>query len=159
MLNSKRGLDGQSDGYKHIGCSGPRWIVGAPLGKRQRTINKDMAPTENITGEYADLAVRDLMCRASVRETDTAQYLALLQKSGPIDDQKRKVCRTILNKVITHNIERGSRVLPSTARNCLLPLRNAARSPPQGASNLPCGDRRPIIRREEGSSSRRHAPM
>jgi hypothetical protein len=119
-LNCKHRLSDKNDGFRHVGCGEPRWIAGPALGKTPCSINEGVTPNRHITAEHSSLVVRDLGCRTGVLARDAARWLALLKKTGLIDDKKRVVCGEILGNAIPHDVEQGRRVPPSTAQNCLL---------------------------------------
>lgn len=158
-FNSKRRLIGKNAGFSHMGCNGPPWIACSALGKTQFSINDDMTPNRHRTSEHAGLAVRDFACQTSLLARVAARWLALVKKTGLIEDQKRVVCGEILHHVFLHDLAEERRVLKPTAQNCQLQSRFGGRLPPERVSNLFCGDQHPIIGPETGLPTRRHAPV
>jgi hypothetical protein len=67
------------------------WIVGPLLRKIQCAIDERMAMTRNVGSEDADLAVRNLACRTGVLPRYAARRVALLEKTGLVDDEDRIV--------------------------------------------------------------------
>ena len=65
----------------------PDGIVGPSLGQIKRPIDEGMTVTGYISGEYANLAVGDLIGRACILPGDAAGRLALFEKSSFIEDQ------------------------------------------------------------------------
>ena len=107
-----------------MGSREPRGIAGLALGKILSSIDKGMTASRHIAGENTDLAVRDLARRSGVLALVTVRCLALLEKSGLIDEQSRIVCGEVFDNIIPHDVAQGLRVPPPTAQNGLLPPRS-----------------------------------
>ena len=79
-----------------------------------------MAVARHIGGEHADLAIGDLAGRTGVLPADAAGRLALLEKTGLIDDQNRIIGRQVLDDIVPHDVAQRIRVPSATAQNGLL---------------------------------------
>ena len=58
----------------------------------------------NVAGKHADLAVCDLARRAGILPPNPARGLALLEKSGFVENQNRIVVGEHLKRVAAHDI-------------------------------------------------------
>ena len=74
----------------------------------------------NIRGKDADLAVRDLPGRARILTGNPAGGLALLEKSGFIDDQNRILVCEMLDHIIADNVTQLIGIPAAAAKNSLL---------------------------------------
>src|SRR5664279_1629220 len=97
------------------------WILGPFLRKIQRAIDECMAMTRNVGSEDADLAVRNLACRTSVLPRYAARRLALLEKTGLVDDEDRIVIRQMLDDIVAHDIAQGISIPIPATQDRLLP--------------------------------------
>src|SRR5712692_7304823 len=100
----KAGIGGHVCGFQTI------WIVGPFLRKIQRTIDERMTVARNVGSEDADLAVRNLPCRTSVLPRHAARRLALLEKTGLVDDEDRILVRQMLDDIVADDIAQSIRV-------------------------------------------------
>src|SRR5271156_3088209 len=95
--------------------------VGPFLWKIQRAIDERMAMTRNVGSEHADLAVRNLPCRAGVLPRHAARRLALLEKASLVDHQHRIVICQMLYDIVAHDIAQGIRIPIPATKDRLLP--------------------------------------
>src|SRR3984893_8841966 len=99
-----------------------------------------MAMTRNVAGEDADLAVRNLACRAGVLPPHAARRLALLEKAGLIDDEDRIVICQMLDDIVAHDIAQGISIpIPATQDRLLPPwtrIASCLRTHPTGLASL-----------------------
>ena len=98
-------------------------IVRPFLRQIKRPVDEGVAVTRHIGGEDADLAVGDLARRARVLARNSARRLALLQKTGLVDDQNRILISQRFQRVIAHHVAQGIRVPSPPAQDRLLPPR------------------------------------
>ncbi len=102
------------DGESWLGCESrflrdmgrlhARRIICPCLWQIKRPVDEGMAMPRDITGEDADLAVRDLARRAGILPPNATRSLALLQESGFIEDQNRVVVGERLKRIVPHGI-------------------------------------------------------
>src|SRR5260370_40866789 len=99
-----------------------------------------MAMTRNISGEHADLAVRNLACRTGVLPAYAARRFALLEKTGLVDDEDRIVICQMLDNIVAHDIAQGISIpIPATQDRLLPPWTSIAsclRAHPTGLALL-----------------------
>src|SRR5882724_9811092 len=80
-----------------------------------------MAMTRNISGEHADLAVRNLACRTGVLPAYAARRFAMLEKTGLVDDEDRIVICQMLDNIVAHDIAQGISIPIPATQDRLLP--------------------------------------
>ena len=125
----------------------------------------------DITGEDADLAVRDLARRAGILPPNATRGLALLQESGFIEDQNRVVVGERLKRIVPHGIAQVVGFPPAPAQNGLLspraritrrlrphPARLALLIAKQAVQERPCRSRNPLLRKQR-THPRLHIPQ
>ena len=95
-------------------------IVRPFLRQIERPVDEGMAMTRHIGGEHTDLAIGDLARRARVLPRHTARRLALLQKTGLVDDQNRVLIGKRFQRVFAHDVAQGIRIPPPAAQDRLL---------------------------------------
>src|SRR4051795_12938728 len=98
-----------------------RRIVGPGLGQIEGPVDKSVPLARDIGREYADLAVRDLARRAGVLPRHAAGRLALLQKTGLVNDQNGVIRRQVFERIVAHNIAQSVGVPAAPPQDRLLP--------------------------------------
>jgi len=66
-----------------------------------------------------------LACRAGVLARHCARCLALFQKPGLVDDQRRILSVKVLERIVAHDVTQGIRIPPTAVQDRLLPPRLA----------------------------------
>src|SRR4029079_1305513 len=80
-----------------------------------------MPVPRDIGREYADLAVGDLARRAGVLPSHAAGGLALLQKTGLVNDQNGIIRRQVFERVVAHNVAQRIGIPATPPQDRLLP--------------------------------------
>src|SRR5918999_2403607 len=109
----------------------PSRIARPPLRQVQCPVDKSMAVPRDIGREHADLAIDDLAptgsspvaegLRARVLPPDTAGGLALLQKTGLVNDQNGVIRRQVFERIVAHNIAQSVSIPAAPPKDRLLP--------------------------------------
>src|SRR5215213_10673502 len=98
-----------------------RRIVGPGLGQIESPVNKSVPLARDIGREYADLAVGDLARRAGVLPSHAAGGLALLQKTGLVNDQNGVIRRQVFKRIVAHNVAQSIGIPAAPPQDRLLP--------------------------------------
>ena len=146
-------------------------IVRPFLRQIKRPIDEGVTVTRHIGGEDADLTIGDLARRTRVLARNSARRLALLQKTGLVDDQNRILISQRFQRVIAHDVAQRIRVPPPAAEDRLLTPRTGiarrfrahpaglARFVPQkSVEKLSCRGRHPLLT-EQATYPRLHIPQ
>src|SRR3954453_18744479 len=80
-----------------------------------------MPVPRDIGREHADLAVGDLARRTGVLPSHAARGLALLQKTGLVNDQNRVIRRQVFERILAHNIAQRLGIPAASPQDRLLP--------------------------------------
>ena len=80
-----------------------------------------MPVPRDIGREHADLAVGDLARRAGVLPSHAARGLALLQKTGLVNDQNRVIRCQVFERILAHNIAQSIGIPAAPPQDRLLP--------------------------------------
>src|SRR6516165_4527636 len=89
---------------RHMRCLQANAVVRPFLWQVERTIDEGMAMPRHIASEYANLAIGDFACRASVLTCHPARRLTLLQKAGLIDHQNRVFIAKRFQCVLSYDV-------------------------------------------------------
>src|ERR1700757_1545014 len=79
-----------------------------------------MAMPRHIASEYANLAIGDFACRASVLTCHPARRLTLLQKAGLVDHQNRVFIAKRFQRVLSYDVAQRVSIPSSPPKDCLL---------------------------------------
>src|SRR5215217_1914838 len=109
-----------------------------------------MPVPRDIGRKHADLAVGDLARRAGVLPSHAAGRLALLQKTGLVNDQNGVIRRQVFERVLAHNIAQRIGIPAAPPQDRLLPPGTGS---PAASARI-----QPVLRRSCPSSPSRNRP-
>ena len=124
-----------------------RFIIGPAFGQIKFAVDEGVAALVDITGENADLAIRDLARRARVLTPDAAGSLALFQEPRLVDDENRIVVGQRLQRIMAHDVAQRISVPEAATQNGLLPPRTGS---PAASARI-----HPVLRRSSPSNPSR----
>ena len=145
-LGRKAARSAVDDLLRNMRLGHARRIVRPAFGQIQFAVDEGMAARCDIAGENADLAVRDLACRARILPRDAAGRLALFQKSRLVDDENRILVGQRFQRIIAHDVAQCVRVPAPATKDRLLPPRPwiACRFGPHPAGLAPLFAKQPV---------------
>src|SRR3974390_1111939 len=126
--------------FRHVSCRHPCRIVRPGFRQVKRPVDEGVAVAGHGGGKHAGLAIGDLACRTSVLTRYTAGGLALLEKSGFIDDEDGVLVSQGLHHVFANDVAQLICVPPAAPKNSLLApwtrIARCLRSHPAGLTAL-----------------------